>query len=52
MEALWEVARKHACSRVEWTADRDSDGARRFYAKLGTAVHGGKLFYRAEFPDA
>lgn len=51
MEALFEVARKHGCSRVEWTTDQESDGAQRFYAELGVPVDGGKLFYRVPLAD-
>lgn len=49
---LQAVAAKHACSRVEWTTDRDSEGAQRFYAKLGVPVDEGKLFYRITLGDA
>jgi GNAT superfamily N-acetyltransferase len=52
MDGLLTVAAKHGCSRVEWTTDRESEGAQRFYAKLGVPVNGGKLFYRVELGDA
>ncbi|WP_329484193.1 GNAT family N-acetyltransferase [Kribbella sp. NBC_01484] len=29
MESLFEVGRRHNCSRVEWTADRDNEDPRR-----------------------
>jgi GNAT superfamily N-acetyltransferase len=52
MDSLLTIAAKHGCSRVEWTTDQESDGARRFYAKLGVPVNNGKLFYRVELGDA
>jgi GNAT superfamily N-acetyltransferase len=52
MDSLLTVAAKHGCSRVEWTTDRDSEGAQRFYAKLGVPINEGKLFYRVELGDA
>ena len=52
MDALFEVARKHGCSRVEWTTDRESTGAQRFYADLGVAVDTSKLFYRVKWETA
>jgi GNAT superfamily N-acetyltransferase len=52
MDSLQTVATKHGCSRVEWTTDRDSEGAQRFYAKLGVPVDKGKLFYRIALGDA
>lgn len=52
MDGLLAVAAKHGCSRVEWTTDRESEGAQRFYAKLGVPVNEGKLFYRVELGDA
>ena len=51
MASLQTVAAKHGCSRVEWTTDRDSEGAQRFYAKLGVPVDEGKLFYRVALRD-
>jgi GNAT superfamily N-acetyltransferase len=52
MDSLLAVATKHSCSRVEWTTDQESEGAQRFYAKLGVPVNQGKLFYRIELGDA
>jgi GNAT superfamily N-acetyltransferase len=52
MGSLQTVAAKHGCSRVEWTTDRDSEGAQRFYATLGVPVDEGKLFYRVVLGDA
>jgi len=52
MDRLRAVAAQHGCSRVEWTTDRDSDGAQRFYAKLGVPVDEGKLFYRVGLGNA
>lgn len=52
MDSLLAMAAKHHCSRVEWTTDRESEGARRFYATLGVPVNEGKLFYRVELEGA
>ena len=51
IDSLFEVAAKHDCSRVEWTADQESHGAQCFYAALGIPVNVGKLFYRVELAD-
>jgi len=51
MDSLLAVAAKSGCSRVEWTTDRESEGAKRFYAKLGVPVDDGKLFYRVQLAD-
>ena len=48
MQALFEVAGKHGCSRVEWTTDRDNAGAQAFYEMLGLPAHPAKVFYRVE----
>lgn len=48
MDALFDVADEHGCSRVEWTADRGNLGAQRFYERRGVGVHSTKLFYRTE----
>jgi GNAT superfamily N-acetyltransferase len=48
MESLFEVARKHDCSRVEWTTDLDNPGAQAFYKTFGVEPKGSKLFYRLE----
>ncbi|MGH8603791.1 MAG: GNAT family N-acetyltransferase [Gammaproteobacteria bacterium] len=48
MKGLLGVAAKHGCSRVEWTADQESDDAQRFYEAMGMRVNAGKLFYRVE----
>lgn len=48
MRALFEVAAKHECTRVEWTTDAGSIGAQRFYEKLGLSREPTKLFYRAD----
>jgi hypothetical protein len=34
---------------VEWTTDRESADAQRFYDRLGVRVNDSKLFYRREF---
>ena len=47
MQALFETADKHGCSRVEWTTDRDNVGAQAFYEMLGLPQHPSKIFYRA-----
>ena len=49
MDAVFEIAEKGGCSRVEWTADRESSDAQRFYDRLGMRVNDSKLFYRREF---
>jgi GNAT superfamily N-acetyltransferase len=51
MDSLQTVAAKHGCSRIEWTTDRQSEGAQRFYAELGVPVDDGKLFYRIALGD-
>jgi GNAT superfamily N-acetyltransferase len=48
MQALFEAATKHGCSRVEWTTDRDNTGAQAFYDRLGVPAHPSKIFYRVE----
>ena len=48
MDGLFEIGTRYRCSRVEWTADRDSAEARRFYEALGMPVSESKLFYRQE----
>ncbi|GAA1661340.1 hypothetical protein GCM10009744_63850 [Kribbella alba] len=48
MEGLFEVARKHDCSRVEWTTDQDNPGAQAFYETFGVEPNESKLFYRLE----
>lgn len=46
MGHLHEFAKAHACSRVEWTTDRDNEPAREFYERLGFEVEAAKLFFR------
>jgi len=48
MSALFDLARLHRCSRVEWTTDVGNGGALAFYEGLGLPVHAGKVFYRVE----
>lgn len=48
MHNAYEIAAKHNCSRVEWTADRDSIDARGFYSRIGVSIDTSKLFYRIE----
>jgi GNAT superfamily N-acetyltransferase len=46
MRALFEVAVKHDCSRVEWQTETANHQARAFYAKIGAPKFEGKVFYR------
>ena len=48
MDALFEAASKHGCSRVEWTTDTDNSGAQAFYEDLGVPIQSSKIFYRVE----
>lgn len=48
MQALFEVAAKHGCSRVEWTTDTSNASAQAFYQKLGMDAYPSKVFYRVE----
>ena len=48
MRHLFTYASDHGCSRMEWTADEDNTGARRFYENLGVQANPSKVFYRAE----
>lgn len=48
MRALFETAAKQRCSRVEWTANVESAGARAFYHDLGVSERTSKVFYRVE----
>lgn len=48
MNALFELAAKHECSRVEWTTDTANSGAQRFYERLAQKKLPTKLFYRAD----
>jgi len=50
MQALFEVAGKHGCSRVEWTTDSGNAGAQAFYGVLGVPKHPSKVFYRLQDP--
>ncbi|MEV5602957.1 GNAT family N-acetyltransferase [Streptomyces sp. NPDC052299] len=40
------AAAREGCSRVEWMADMDNPGARKFYGALGFEVVEGKVVYR------
>jgi GNAT superfamily N-acetyltransferase len=51
MDALFEVAKKHGCSRVEWTTDDTNQSAQQFYDELGVPVNTSKMFYRVELDD-
>jgi GNAT superfamily N-acetyltransferase len=46
MNGLSDIARRHDCSRMEWTTDETNEDAQRFYAELGARVVNSKLFYR------
>ena len=48
MQALFEVAGQHGCSRVEWTTDSGNAGAQAFYEMLRLPRHPSKVFYRVE----
>jgi len=48
MQALFETAGQHGCSRIEWTTDSDNAGAQAFYEMLGLPPHPAKIFYRVE----
>ncbi|MFI9597889.1 GNAT family N-acetyltransferase [Nonomuraea sp. NPDC052265] len=50
MNALFDLAAKHECSRVEWTTDTGNSGAQHFYDELGQATLPTKLFYRTSHP--
>jgi len=48
MQALFEIALKQRCSRVEWQTEVANEAARAFYAGLGTPEFTGKVLYRVE----
>jgi GNAT superfamily N-acetyltransferase len=48
MQALFEAAGEHGCSRVEWTTDSGNAGAQAFYQMLRLPRHPSKIFYRVE----
>jgi GNAT superfamily N-acetyltransferase len=49
MHALYEVAAKNECSRVEWMTDKFNADAQRFYEDLlGVPPDASKVFYRLE----
>ncbi|MGK5548658.1 N-acetyltransferase family protein [Streptomyces sp. URMC 127] len=48
MDQIRHEATNSACTRVEWTADRDNGAAQAFYAALGARPHDGKAFYRLD----
>jgi RimJ/RimL family protein N-acetyltransferase len=52
MQAIFDTAARHECSRVEWTTDTDNTRARTFYEDLGLPVHPAKVFCRIEDPAA
>ena len=48
MEALFGIAVKNDCSRVEWQTETANEAARSFYTGLGVSELDGKVFYRLE----
>jgi GNAT superfamily N-acetyltransferase len=48
MRALFEIAVKNDCSRVEWQTETTNEAARSFYTGLGVSELDGKVFYRLE----
>jgi GNAT superfamily N-acetyltransferase len=52
MDALFEIAKKHRCSRMEWTTDATNQDAQRFYKEIDVLVNTSKLFYRVELERA
>lgn len=48
MAAIFEIAVKHECSRVEWQTETANADARAFYSKLAGQELDGKVFYRLE----
>jgi GNAT superfamily N-acetyltransferase len=48
---LCQVAIDNACSRIEWTTDRDNLDAQQFYETLGVSTNTAKVFYRIEDDD-
>jgi GNAT superfamily N-acetyltransferase len=48
MRALFDIAVKHNCSRVEWQTETANDSARAFYFTLGVREFEGKVFFRVE----
>lgn len=51
MGAVFDVASKTNCTRVEWQADTDNPISQRFYKLLGVPTHPGKIFYRVQTSD-
>jgi GNAT superfamily N-acetyltransferase len=48
MQAVFDIALKQECSRVEWQTEAANEAARAFYAGLGAPEFTGKVFYRLE----
>jgi GNAT superfamily N-acetyltransferase len=48
MLALFGIAVKSSCSRVEWQTETTNEAARSFYTGLGVSELDGKVFYRLE----
>ena len=48
MESLLETARKHDCTRVEWTTDTDNPIAQAFYKTFAAEPTSNKLLYRVD----
>lgn len=48
MRALFNIAAKHDCSRVEWQTETTNAVARAFYSRIGGRESEGKVFFRLE----
>jgi GNAT superfamily N-acetyltransferase len=48
MHALFQIALKRECSRVEWQTEASNAEARSFYFALGGQEFDGKVFFRLE----
>ena len=51
MRALFEVASRQGCSRVEWTTDVPNTDAQDFYKRLGALPDQSKVLYRVYLDD-
>lgn len=51
MSRLNDIARKHRCSRVEWTTESTNEDAQRFYSRIGATMNKDKVFYRLSLLD-
>jgi GNAT superfamily N-acetyltransferase len=48
MDQLFDIAKAHGCSRVEWTTEQSNVDARRFYESLGSRLQEAKLLFRVD----